>query len=376
MLELGLDPRLVRPGNRVDLLRDGAEAYPRMLEAIAGARQSILLEVYTFAGDETGRRFADALASRARAGVAVRVLYDSVGSFDSPDELFQALEEAGARVLEYHPIRPWARGFSLRRRDHRKLLVADGRVAFVGGLNIARAYDAPDRGGLGWHDAAVRIEGPVVWDLVEMFSRTWKKGLRATPLNRPPPIPPPVAGGMQAAALGAERWRGRRSIGRAFLRAIRTAERRVWVSNAYFVPAPRFVRALRGAAHRGVDVRVLVPAVTDVPGVRHASRALFGALLRRGVRIFEWEGPVLHAKTAVIDSRWCTVGSYNLDHMSMLHNLELTVLALGPALAARMERAFEEDLRRSREVSLADWKRRGWWRRFVEGFFYLFSPLL
>ncbi len=359
----------------MELLRDGAEAYPRMLEAISGARASVLLEVYTFADDDTGRRFAGALAERARAGVAVRVLYDSVGSLDTPDEFFQTLEEAGVRVLEYHPIRPWARGFSIRRRDHRKLLVADGRVAFVGGLNIARAYDAPARGGLGWHDAAVRIEGPVVWDLVEMFSRTWKKEVRAAPLDRPPAIPPPAAGGIPAAALGAERWRGRRSIGRAFLRAIRTAERRVWVSNAYFVPAPRFVRALRGAARRGVDVRVLVPATTDVPGIRHASRALFGVLLRRRVRIFEWEGPVLHAKTAIIDSLWCTVGSYNLDHMSMLHNLELTVLALDPTLAARMESAFEEDLRRSREVVHREWKKRGLWPRVLESFFYLFSPL-
>lgn len=337
-----------------------------MLEALAAARRAVTVEMYTFADDVTGRRFADVLADRARAGVPVRLIYDAVGSLDTPAAFFARLREAGVAVAEFNPI------FSLRRkRDHRKLVIADDR-AFVGGINWKRDYDAPSVGGLGWRDMAIELHGPIVGDLHHIFAGTWRRLTR----ERLPDEAPSEAGEIPVAAVSSERWGSRRSISRSYLHAIRSARKRLWIMNAYFVPARRFVRALRGAARRGVDVRVLVPAHTDIRPVWHATRALYSPLMRAGVRLYEWQGPMLHAKTAVIDGLWCTIGSYNLDHLSLFHNLELTVIAVDPKLAARMEAIFEEDLRRAFEVDPVVWRRRGFGRRALEQFFYFWRALL
>lgn len=341
-------------------------AFPRMLDALAAARREIIVEMYSFADDATGRRFADALIDRARAGVPIRMIYDAVGCLETPSPFFGRLRDAGARVVEFNPI------FTLRRkRDHRKLVIADDR-AFVGGINWTRDYDDPSVGGLGWRDMAVEVAGPIIDDLHEIFDGTWRR-LVGERLERPPHG---EAGDLPLAAVSSERWRSRRSIARSYLHAIRHAQKRIWISNAYFVPARRFVRALRGAARRGVDVRVLVPARTDIRSVWHATRALFTPLMRSGVRLYEWQGPMLHSKTAVIDGLWCTVGSYNLDHLSFFHNLELTLIALDPKLSAHLEAIYEEDLRLSAPVDPAAWRARPLGRRFLEQFFYFFRALL
>jgi len=367
------DPSLLSDGNRVRLLNDGAEAFPRMLEAIAGARHSVLVEMYTFASDATGKKFAAALAERAKAGVTVRVLYDGLGSREADTSVFQSMRAAGAAVTPYRPL-GW---YSLRRRDHRKIVIVDGAVAFLGGMNLSDEYAPASEGGQGWHDVQIEIEGPEVRDLVTLLAQVWAqeeddplfpKGWPETAAPRP--------GGVLVAAIGSDQRPQRKAIGNAYLHALKHATKRVWIANAYFVPSLKFHRALRLAAARGVDVRVLAPVKTDVKPVYYASRALFDGLLRRGIRIFEYQGPVLHSKTTVIDGVWNTVGSYNLDHLSILFNLEVTAIVLDEAFGAKMEALFEEDCRNSKEVKLTEWRRRGARRMLLEQFWFQFRSLL
>lgn len=364
--------------NRVALLVDGAQAFPAMLAAIASARSSIGVETYILRDDGTGWRFARALAERARAGVDVRVVYDSWGSSVGEDFL-DFLRGAGVHVLAYHPIRLGGRvGQFLerhRRRDHRKVLVVDGRVGFTGGLNLADDYAAPEDGGRGWRDTHVRLEGPVAKELVHPFLITWRRagggpvepGRWSTAVRRPDP---------RVRVIGNHGHRGRRAIRQAYLRAIEGARKRVWITSAYFLPPVRILRALREAARRGVAVDVIVAGTTDVKPVLLAARALYGPLLRAGVRIHEWHGRVLHAKTAVVDGRWATVGSSNLDHLSMLVNLEVNAVFEDARFAAALEELFLEDLRSTREVTRAMWRRRLLVERFLSWVAYLFRGWL
>lgn len=370
-------PEALCPGNRVGLLRDGAEAYPPMLEAIRGATRSVYLETYIFADDSTGRRFADALAERARAGVEVRVIYDAVGSIGSARDFFGAIRSAGARVVEFHPVLLAFQGFSYRRRDHRKLLVIDGREAFLGGLNIGREYDSPDHGGLGWRDTHARVEGPIVGDLSALFAELWNLSRRgADPPVAASPSPSPVAGGAPALATSSFRFRDRWDIGRLYLHAIRNARRRIWIANPYFIPTRKVRTALRQAVRRGVDVRILLPGHSDSKPVLYAVQRLYARYLRWGVRLFEWPGPMMHAKTAVVDGAWSTVGSYNFDHMSLLRNHELALVVPDTGFGARLEAMFEEDFSRSREVDRQAWRKRPWSRKVLEGVFHAFRLLM
>lgn len=353
-----LDPSNFRSGNRIAILRDGSEAFPRMIEAIRGARHSVLVEMYIVSDDEVGGEFAAALIDRARAGVPARLVFDSIGCLETPDEYFDRLRRGGVEVLEYHPVRWWAPlRIRLRRRNHRKLVVVDGVKAFVGSLNI---WKRGGKAGPEWRDTVAEVQGPVVRDLVRLFFETWCTETGEVPLPEPPPESPPYEDGVAAAALGSERWRSRRSVGRAYWNALNRARSRIWISNAYFVPAGRYVRALVRAAARGVDVRILVPALTDIRAVYHASRAYFGGLLKAGVRIFELQGRIFHAKTAVVDGLWSAVGSYNLDHLSLRHNLEATLIALDRSTAAQLTALAEQDVAASTEVTREAWAARGW----------------
>ncbi|HZN61614.1 MAG TPA: phospholipase D-like domain-containing protein [Planctomycetota bacterium] len=370
---LVFDPSLLSDGNRVRLLNDGAEAFPRMLEAIAGARQSILVEMYTFASDTTGKKFAEALVERAKAGVTVRVLYDGLGSRETATSIFQSMRAAGAGVTPFRPL-GW---FSWRRRDHRKIVIVDGTTAFLGGMNFTDEYAPVSDGGQGWHDVQIEIEGPEVADLVTLFAQTWAQE-EDDPLfpTGYPQKAKPRPGGVLVAAIGSDHRPHRKAIGNAYLHALRNAEKRVWIANAYFVPSLKFHRAIRQAAARGVDVRILAPVKTDVQPVYYASRALFDGLLRRGIRIFEYQGPILHAKTIVIDGVWSSIGSYNLDHLSILRNLEVTAIVLDEKFGACVEALFEKDCTNSIEVKLAEWRKRSPRRMLLEQFWFQFRSLL
>ena len=351
LTDYAYDARLYAPGHALRLLRSGVEAYPAMLEAIALARRHVHLETYILRADETGRKFADALCERAAAGVRVRLMFDAFGSLGLDDAFVNRLRAAGVRVLSYRPVAPWRPRWGLWRRNHRKTLIVDGVVGFAGGINLADEY-----AGGGWHDLHVRIEGPAVATLDAIFRATW--GSAGDEPIAADDARAAATGTSLATVIANEDLRSRFEIRRAYIHAIRRARGTIRILNAYFIPDARVRRALRRAARRGVDVRVVVPAIPDIRVAQWASRHLFGRLLRAGVRIFEWTGPMMHAKAAVVDGAWCAIGSYNLDYRSLLHDLEVIVAALDREFAGHVLDDVERGLAGCREVTLDVWRKR------------------
>ena len=370
-------------GTRVTLLHDGEQCFPAMIEAIGAARHEVLMEMYWFGSDRTGWRFANALMDKAREGVPVALIYDAVGSIDADDTIFEAMRAAGVRVIDYNPIAPWRRHFRIgvvNQRNHRKMLIVDRRIGFTGGVNLADQWAAESDGGEGWRDDAVRIEGLAVASMRTIFLHTWNELARAEagePFVEPPP-PPRYAGESQAKVrVLANHYLGeRRAIRSAYLDRIRRATESVYITNSYFVPDRVIRRALRRAARRGVDVRVLLPGESDVPAVSYASRSMYSWLLDQGIHVHEWRGNVLHAKTAVIDGEWTTVGTYNLDYRSFRFNLEVTVAIEDPSVGAAMRERFFQDLESAPAVELRTHRARSSGDQFLERFFYLFRKLL
>jgi len=368
-------PERIHPWNRVQPLIGGKQAYPQMLAAIRGAQKLVHFEIYILLDDRIGLEFRDALAERARAGVAVRMLYDSLGSFGLGEGFLGPLRAAGAEVLEYAPLFPWRRKFGLNRRDHQKILVVDDCVAFTGGLNIGLDYVPLEEGGGGWYDVHARVEGPAVHDLAVIFRKTWQKrgGRPFAPPGKPPHALPQdgiSASGVQV--ISNVVMRSRSHMRHAYLRAIRRAERTISIMNAYFIPDHGLRLAFARAAHRGVSVRVIVPSTNDVQAVRYASRHLYARLMRSGVRIFEWPGRMMHAKCGVIDEVWSTIGSYNLDRRSFLHNLEVALVVIDAPVGETLAAEFETQLARCKEVLPAEWERRSWWQKTKEWICYGF----
>ncbi|HWO21156.1 MAG TPA: phosphatidylserine/phosphatidylglycerophosphate/cardiolipin synthase family protein [Kofleriaceae bacterium] len=359
-----------RPGCSITVLRDGGETYPAMLAALAGARRTICLETYILAADLTGDRFKAVLMERARAGVAVRLIYDAVGSFGLPGGWVDDLRAAGCQVIAFNPIAQWRRRFRLSHRDHRKILVVDDEVAFTGGLNISNDYAAIEDGGVGWHDMHCKVTGRIVIDLARMFRRSWLRG-GGTPYA-PPRSPPPREGeGEAVAAPGASyarlidntRRRQRATTRRAYLHVLRAAREAVLIQNAYFLPDRGLRRAMARAARRGVDVRLIVPGRSDVKIIQWASLYVLRGLARGGVKVFQWRGPMMHAKTCVVDATWSTIGSYNFDSMSRFNNLEVTVEILDPAIATSLVGHFQRDLEGCDPYDQEAWRRLPWWKK-------------
>ena len=366
-------------GNKVVLLQDGATTYAAMFAAIRDARDHINMETYILDDDEIGRRFADALLARQQRGVQVNLIHDAVGSLGTPREYFQRLADGGVRVLEYGPVNPLTAraGWNVNQRDHRKLLVVDGRVAFLGGINISGVYSTGGslrqssrrRGSdLPWRDTHLQIEGPVVAEFQKLFIETWErqKGERLAPRNY---FPPPVPRGKEVVrSLGGSPEEPFSAIYATLISAIENAETEVLLTNAYFAPDPQLRAALKAAVKRGVDVRLLLPSATDSALIFHAGRSYYDELLRAGVKIYERREALLHSKTALIDGVWSSVGSTNLDWRSFLHNLELNAVVLGPEFGAQMRTAFDRDLAASTPISLGQWERRGLDLRLKETF--------
>ena len=352
--------------HRVSVLRDGDQTFTAMLGAIRAAQRTICLETYIFQEDHTGKRFIEALLERAQAGVEVSLLVDGWGTGNLSAELKQRFRAAGVKWLVFGPVR-FSRRLErwvsrLRRRDHRKILVVDGKVGFTGGLNIADAYAGDEVGGGRWRDTHVRVDGHAALELQALFLETWRKyrgpALDVTRYSSPPREAP---SGIRVVANNF--GRANRDIRRAYQQAFNRAQSRIAVMNAYFVPPSRLLKTLRHAVRKGVQVSIIIGAATDVKLVLLASRHLYARLLRSGVRLYEWEERVLHAKTAVIDGRWSTIGSANLDSLSLQANLEVNVVIEDAAVGEAMERMFEEDLKKTREVTL-DWvKERPWLER-------------
>jgi cardiolipin synthase len=345
-----------------------------MLEAIRGARREILLEMYWFGSDNTGRRFAQALSDKAREGVRVCITYDAVGSWEADESMFDELRAAGCGVFEYNPPRRWRLRWRVgNHRNHRKQLIIDGAVGMTGGVNLADPWAPVSEGGLGFRDDLIVIEGPAVAEMRAIFFATFE-GRRAAQAIRAT-APPPAAGATRVMVLANDARRNRRLIERAYLRAIRMASRRVWIENSYFIPNLFVRHALSGAVKRGVDVRVILPSKSDVPAVGYATRRLYAALLRKGIRIFEWAQSVLHSKIAVVDD-WCTVGTHNLDYRSWIYNLELNVVVDDPAIAEVLRARIGQAIATSVEVDARAWRFRPLLERLLEHLFYRFRRLL
>ena len=380
-----------RVGCEVQVLRDGGETYPAMLAAIAGAQRSICLETYILASDRTGGKFGAALIERARSGVTVRLIYDAVGSFGLAGAFVDELRAAGIHVIEFNPIAPWRARGAFSHRDHRKVLVVDDEVAFTGGLNIADDYAAAADGGAGWHDMHCRVRGPIVLDLARLFRRTWLRIGGApypapAPASRAPGVAPhhgaddagqPRAIGTSfARAIDNTARRKKPAIRRAYLHVIKHARESVWLQNAYFMPDRGLRRALVHAVQRGVDVRVIVPGHSDIRLIEWASLYVMRRLAARGVKILRWRGAMMHAKTAVVDAVWSTIGSYNLDAQSRFNNLEVTVEILDPAVGAAMVAEFEGELAGCEPFDESDWLKQPWWRKALAWLAYRFRRWL
>ncbi len=335
------------PGNRVTLLFDGPRVYPAMLERIAAATKWIHLDNYIIRSDATGRRFADALCERSRSGVKVRVLTDWLGSLTTRPSFWRRLRDAGATVRKFNPPQ-FLRLRNNLARDHRKLLVVDGETAVIGGLCIGDEWaGAPARGRAPWRDTAVAIEGPAAAFLDRAFAGAWR--LAGTPLHETELAgEAPVAGDSALRIVVGEP--GGVRAARATELLLAGAAERIWITDAYLVPPRGIYQSLLDAAREGVDVRILVPGSSDLTHVRNLSRIGYRDLLRAGVRIFEWRGPMLHAKTIVVDGRWTRIGSTNLNLSSLLANYEVDVVADDVPLAKAMEAQFRQDLDGSVEI--------------------------
>lgn len=366
-------------GNRLTLLEDGPATYAAMFAAIRKARHHINLETYIFEDGEIGETFARLLRERQAAGVQVNLIYDSVGSLETPAAFFEELAAAGVNVLEFNPVNPAkASGklWRLNNRDHRKLLIVDGSTAFVGGINISAAYSSGSSArlfgrhrqpaGAGWRDTHLQIDGPVVAEFQRRFLDTWAR-------QDGPPLPdrhyfPKLArqGDAIVRAIASTADTPDSQIYQTLLSAIDHAETSIYLTNAYFVPDPALLDALARAAGRGVDVRFILPGKTDSWAVFHAGRSHYASLLEAGVRLYERRDAVLHSKTAVIDGVWSTIGSTNLDWRSFLHNDEINAVILGSDFGARLEAMFRRDLGESTEIEAQAWRRRSLWLRLQE----------
>lgn len=369
-------------GNKVTLLFDGPKTITAMMAAVAAAKDSINLETYLFEQDPLGLKFADMLIAKQRAGVQVSIIYDAVGTLGTPEAFFTRMQDAGIRLLPFHPVSPIHKfgRWRLNNRDHRKILVVDGKVAFAGGVNITAAYSrgslfrskAKGRTALGWRDTHLQIEGPAVAALQWLFIDNWVSQKEGDLPGRDY-FPQLSQAGDKVVRVIASQPGGDHEIYKAYFVAIQGATKSIHITAAYFVPDVQILKALLEAAHRGVDVKLILPAITDGVLVAYASHSFYKQMLEAGIKIYQLKASVLHAKTAVIDGTWSTVGSTNMDTRSFLHNKEINVVVMGDEFGREMESAFHEDLNDSNEIQLETWKHRSVGQRFMEWFSRLLS---
>jgi cardiolipin synthase len=340
-------------GNRVRILRDARENYPAWLQALREARRGIHFECYIIHADEVGRRFADVLIEKAREGVPVRLVYDWVGALGAaPRRFWRALREGGVEVRCFNPPR-FDEPVGWVRRNHRKSLIVDGHVAFVSGLCIGKMWEGwPERHLPGWRDTGVELRGPAVADVARAFADTWAATGEPLPEGElPVPGSLPEEGDVPVRVVATTS--GSAGVFRLDTLIAAVARRTLWLTDAYYAGTSAYVQALRAAAGDGVDVRLLVPGRgSDLRVVQAISRAGYRPLLEAGIRVFEWNGPMLHAKSAVADVRWARVGSTNLNAASWLGNWELDVVVEDPGFGRQMEQMYLEDLTNATEVAL------------------------
>lgn len=367
-----IDESPIFEGNDVQVFFRGPETFEAMRAAIDAARQDVLVESYIFKDDATGRTLLDALAAAVARGVRVRVLADAFGSIATRREFWKEMRSRGIEVRLFHPLFPH---FLLQPfRDHRKILVADGFVGFTGGMNIGDEYGSSrfGRGGP-WRDTHVRVHGPAAWGMAVVFTEAWNaaggSAIDLRPLE-------PATGGVPILILDSRPFRGTDEIASILAAIVAATRRRLWITNAYFAPRWRAVELLGDAVRRGVDVRLLLPGRSDVPIVRHAGHGYYGALLERGIRVFEYQAAVLHAKSLVSDDFLSLVGSTNLDFRSFHFNAECNLVLLDDRIGQTFSTAFEADLKNSVEITAGSWTRRPFFHRARDLFARSLGPVL
>lgn len=356
-----------RDGNRFELLIDGPQFFPRMLEQIAGAQEQIELELYLVEAGACAETIVQALVLAAERGVRVRCLFDDYGSLAFTLNLRKRLTHAGVELRFYNRLH-WRRWVGNFYRDHRKLLLVDQRLAVVGGTGVTDEFWTPGHGTSEWHEVMVEISGPLVLDWQLLFDRQWiaNRHRRAwkpsahVGLPRLPKVPDMGEGMGRVAYADA---RQHRDILQSLFRALNSGQKRIWMATPYFLPTWKIRRSLRKAAARGVDVRLLLTGPrTDHPSVRYAGHRYYPRLLKAGVQIYEYQPCFLHLKMVLVDD-WVSIGSCNFDHWNLRFNLEANLEALDPSLTAAVVASFEKDFGLSQRVSLEEWQRRPLWRR-------------
>jgi cardiolipin synthase A/B len=355
------------PGNYARLLVDGPQTHRAMLEAMARARDHINVHSYILDDGEVAQQLATLLAAKVREGVKAHVMYDSVGSILTPKRYFEELREAGVAVCEFNPVT--RRPDKVNNRNHRKITVVDGRLAFTGGINISETYTSSSRRARaaldqeqakknGWRDTHVAVEGPVVAQFQRLFLDDWALQ-DCGPWQEADFFPPPAPRGtMEARVVRTDPGREASEMYRELLAAIAGAKSRAWLTFGYFVPDPQTKQVLIEAARRGVDVQLVLPGFSDFWAPVYAGRSHYEDLLQAGVRLYEWHDALMHAKTAVIDGVWSSVGSTNLDWRSFVHNYEADLIVHDAAFARELERRFRLDVAAATPVDADQFRRR------------------
>jgi len=361
-------------GNRLLLLQNGAEFFPALVAAIDAARSEVHLETYIFNADPSAETVRDALMRAARRGVAVRLLIDGVGSRELPPDWLAALKTAGVSVLTYRPIvSGWLSNPHNLRRLHRKLAVIDARIAWVGGMNLMDDFE-PVRFDAPRLDFSVEVQGPLLAPIHQSVRRLWRL-VALTQLQageRKAVIGPswPTDGHVRAAFVVRDNFAHRRDIERAYLAALALARDEILIASAYFLPGRRFRKLLKRAAARGVRVHLLVQGHTDHPFIQLASRALYRDLLAASISIHEYQASELHAKVAVVDGHWATVGSSNIDPFSLLLAREANIVVDDAAFASDLRQRLQQAIDQSATLDPAEWQRRPWPRRMLSWLAY------
>lgn len=362
-------------GNSVELLVDAEATYASIEAAIRSAKKHIHFQFYIFTPDNTGKRFRDLLIEKLKDGVAVRVLVDGVGSFHL-EPFMKPFVEAGGEYAEFLPVGNISRIWHMNLRNHRKLVVVDGTIGFTGGVNIADEYTGRKKQVGFWRDTHIRIEGPAVRHLQEVFVEDWHFACGRKPKTNDWFVPVDTIGQERVHIIASGPDTDTQPIQRIFFAAVSSAKERVYLTTPYFIPDQAMLVALETAAMRGLDVRILLPHRSDAPLVLHAGRSYYQELIQSGVKIYEYQHGILHAKTMLVDDNWATVGSSNMDVRSFRLNFEINAIVYGKELNNQLAKVFRRDLRQSKTISLSDIENLSAGRRLAESFARILSPLL
>nr|WP_244240466.1 phospholipase D-like domain-containing protein [Achromobacter agilis] len=383
-------------GNRVRLLVDGPSTYQAMLRSIGQARRYVHMETYIFDDDAEGARFAEALIAARNRGAEVSLMVDAVGTLKTPDTLFKRLRDAGVQVAVFNPVNPVrARaGWSPNQRNHRKVLVVDGKVGYLGGINVSSVYESSPGSASGsgasktdaaatgdaqaapWRDTHLRIEGPAVAQLEAVIQAGWESQAKEPMKGGGSYVAPPSGATSVRILANQPDRRDGYTVYLTLMSAFESAQQSIHITMAYFVPDPAFIEVLSAAARRGVDVALVLPGFSDSSLVFHAGRSHYADLLEAGVKLYERRDALLHAKTAVVDGVWSTVGSSNMDWRSFALNYEINAVVLGPDFAGEMEALFQRDVADSVRITPEAWKARGVGDRYMEFFSRMFERWL